>query len=371
MAMGPQLEFVGDTEVLYKGERWTFFGGNDYHRFSRHPAVVEALVEATHGYGINSAGSRYTTGNHPLYIELERVLADFLGTESSLICSAGYLSSTILMQGIAEEFDLICIDETAHASLVDAARQSGKPVTIFNHADPSHLEQLLHQQLKPVQRPLVLTDSIFASMGDLAPLQDYAGLMATYDGRIVCDDAHAVGVIGQAGKGSWEEAGIARELIYQTGTLSKGLGGFGGFVAGTSEEIECIRSRSGAFKGSTPMPLPIAAASIRTIEILRSEPEKIARLRNRSEQVKPRLRTLGFNVSEGMAPICSVTYLDPDKNRILGELLKQNRIFPSFIDYPGSPPGGHYRFTLSSAHSDAEIEALCLAVEDSVRRIQR
>lgn len=366
--MGPQLEFVGDTEVLHQGKRWIFFGGNDYHRFSRHAAVVEALVGAARIHGINTAGSRYTTANHKLYMELERTLADFLGTEASLICSAGYLSSTVLLQGISEQFDLICIDEIAHASLVDGARQSGKPITLFRHGDSDHLKQLLHQQLKPLQRPLVLTDGIFASIGDLAPLQAYAELMEKYNGRIVTDDAHAVGVIGDTGKGSWEEARVARGLIFQTGTLSKGLGGFGGFVSGAKLEIDGIRSRSGAFKGSTPMPLPIAAASIRAIEILQAEPEKIARLRQRSEQVKPRLRALGFRVSEGLAPICSVTYLDVDKNRILGECLKESRIFPSFIDYPGSPPGGHYRFTLSSAHSEEEIEALCSAVETSARK---
>jgi len=363
--VGPQLEYVGDTEVHYNGERWTFFGGNDYHRFSRNPAIIQALVEAASLHGINTAGSRITTANHALYIDLERTLAKFLGTEASLICSAGYLSSTILLQGIAEEFDQLFIDETAHASLVDAASQSGKSTKVFKHCDCSHLEQLLRQHLKPMQRPLVLTDGIFASIGDLAPLKAYADLVEAYDGRIITDDAHAVGVLGITGKGSWEEAGMVRDLVYQTGTLSKGLGGFGGFVAGTAVEIADIRSRSGAFKGSTPMPLPIAAASIRAIEILQAEPERIAVLRKRAEQVKPRLRSLGFGVSEGLAPICSVTYGNVEKNRRLGKCLIENRIFPSFIDYPGSPPGGHYRFTLSSAHSDEEIERLCLAVEES------
>ncbi len=364
--MGPQLEYVGDTEVLYQGKRWIFFGGNDYHRFSRNAAVIEALVTAAQQDGINTAGSRFTTGNHKIYIELERSIADFLGAEAALVCSAGYLSSTILLQGIAEEFDLVCIDETAHASLVDAARKSGKPTTTFSHCDPEHLNQILKRELKPAQRPLVLTDGVFASIGDIAPLRAYADLIEKVNGRIVTDDAHVVGVLGLAGMGSWEEAGIPRNLIYQTGTLSKGLGGFGGFVAGSANEIEAIRFRSGAFKGSTPMPLPIAAASIRAIQILLAEPQRITRLRQRSALVKPRLRSLGFRVSEGLAPICSVTFFDPDKNSVLGECLKEHRVFPSFIDYPGSPPGGHYRFTLSSAHSDAEVDALCAAVQESV-----
>lgn len=366
--MGPQLEFVGNTEVLHEGQRYIFFGGNDYHRFSRHPEVVAALNEAAQRYGLNSAGSRMTTANHPLYLELEAKVADFLGSEAAVVLSAGYLSPIALLQAVTSEFDAMFLDETAHACLVDAVEQSGKPIVRFRHVSPDDLKRQLQQTLNPGQRPLLLTDGVFASVGTIAPLKEYADLIQEYDGRIVTDDAHGVGVLGLTGKGTWEEAGISRDLILQTGTMSKGMGGFGGFVAGSRKVIAQIQSGSRAFTGSTPMPFPVAAATLRAISILQREPEKIALLRERSAQWKPALRALGFRVAEGLAPICSVTFLDAEKNRILGGCLREYRIFPSFIHYPGSPPGGHYRFTLSSAHTDAEIETLYAAVRESVRR---
>jgi len=368
--MGPQIEFIGDTQALFEDQLWTFFAGNDYHRFSRHPEVVAALIEATHRHGINSGGSRITTANHALYLQLEEALASFLGVDAAHVCSAGYLSSTMLLQGIARDFDSIFIDSVAHGSLMDAALQSGLPITAFQHRDPEDLACRLTESTNRAARPLLLTDGVFASTGDIAPLMAYATLLSPLGGRILVDDAHGVGTLGTAGRGTHDELGVARDVIYQAGTLSKGLGGFGGFIAGARSDIDSIRSLSRSFKGSTPMPLPIAAASIRAIEILGREPERITRLRYLAETVKPRLRDLGFRISEGVAPICSVTFLDADKNRLLGASLREHGILPSFIDYPGSPPGGHYRFTLSSAHTDSQIESLCNAVALAVRRCQ-
>ncbi len=273
------------------------------------------------------------------------------------------------MQAVAPQFDVLFLDEVAHACLVDAAYQSGKRIIRYRHCDVVQLKWRLQQTLKRGAKPLLLTDGVFSSVGNLAPLQDYATLLSKYGGKIMLDDAHGVGVLGQTGKGSWEEAGIPRDAILQMGTLSKGLGGFGGFIAASRDVIDRLQRSSRAFIGSTPMPIPVAAASLRALEILEAQPEKIALLRARSAKWKPALRALGFRVSEGLAPICSVTFLDAENNRVLGDCLREHGIFPSFINYPGSPPGGHYRFTLSSAHTDAEIENLNAAVQKSVQRV--
>ncbi|HLK56898.1 MAG TPA: aminotransferase class I/II-fold pyridoxal phosphate-dependent enzyme, partial [Chthonomonadaceae bacterium] len=226
--IGPELEFVGQTGVLYEGQEYTFFGGNDYHRFSRHPEVVAALAEAVQRYGINCAGSRITTANHPLYLELEAKVAAFLGAEAAAVVSAGYLSATVLMQAVAAQYDVLFLDEIAHACLVDAAYQSGKRILRFRHRDCVQLKWRMEQTLPTGQKPLLLTDGVFASTGALAPLQEYVALMEAYGGKVLVDDAHGVGVLGLTGKGTWEEAGIGRDAILQSGTLSKGLGGFGG-----------------------------------------------------------------------------------------------------------------------------------------------
>jgi len=365
--LGPELTFIGQTEVLFEGKQLTFFGGNDYHRLSCHPEVLAALTAAAAQYGLNGAGSRVTTGNHPLYRSLEARLAAFLGTEAAVICSAGYLSATLLMQAVADAYTHLFLDEFAHASLVDAARLSGLPLARFRHADPESLKAQLAASLQAQNRPLVLTDGVFSNSGVIPPLADYGALLERYDGRVLVDDAHGVGVVGPTGKGSGEESGAARERLYQVGTLSKGFGGFGGVIAGDHTLVNAIRTRSGAFIGSTPPPLPVVAATLCAIDLLATQPERIALLQERARTVKSILRELGFAVSEGCAPICSVTFLDAAKNRVLYDQLLSYGIYPSFINYPGCPPGGHFRFTLSSAHMDFQIDALLQCLRENVR----
>ena len=147
--LGPQLTFVDRTDVLWEGERYTFFGGNDYHRFSRHPEVIGALRQAADEYGIGSAGSRSTTANHPLYLALERKAADFFGTEGASVFSAGYISNAVLLQAVQGEFTHFFLDEIAHASLVEAAQQTGVRATRFRHRDAEHLAARQAAQVQP------------------------------------------------------------------------------------------------------------------------------------------------------------------------------------------------------------------------------
>jgi 8-amino-7-oxononanoate synthase len=366
--LGPQLSFVGSTEVLWEGERYTFFGGNDYHRFSQDISVMEAVMAAVDEYGIGSAGSRATTANHPIYLELEERAAEFFGTEAAATFSAGYLSNAVLLQAVDGEFTHLILDEIAHASLAEAAAQTGLPVTRFRHRDPEHLASLV-TVLGPNDKPLVLTDGVFPSSGEIPPFADYVEALRGRPAKLLIDDAHGMATIGPTGKGSWEQSGIPRESVFQTGTLSKGLGGFGGIVVGSNDLIDKIHRRSAAFTGSTPVPMPLAAAALKSIEILSKRPEKISLLQERSLRVKSLFGGLGFQTSPGPGPICSVTFLDAEKNRLLGEALKAAGIYPVYINYPGSPPGGHFRFTMSSAHKEEQITKLIEVVTTCARRL--
>jgi 7-keto-8-aminopelargonate synthetase-like enzyme len=369
--LGPELSFVGQTEVLWEGGRYTFFGGNDYHRLSRHPEVVAALKQAADEYGIGSAGSRSTTANHPLYLELEAEAAKFFGTEAAAVQSAGYISNAVVLQALQGEFSHLFLDEIAHSSLVEAAMQTGLPMIRFRHRDPEHLAAQAEALLADSDTPLVLTDGVFAATGQIAPLGDYLRALRSWPVKILVDDAHGMATVGSSGKGCWEQTGAPREAIFQTGTFSKGLGSFGGLITGDRALVEKIQRRSSAFTGSTPMPMPLAAASLKSLRILRKGPEAIARVQERSIAVKQAFRELGFpTTSPGPAPICSVTFLDVEKNRVLGQKLKAAGIYPVFINYPGAPPGGHFRFTMSSAHSDEEIGLLTTVVADCARELR-
>ncbi len=359
MALGPELRFLDRTKVLHEGKPYLFFGGTDYHRLASHPDVLRVVQEVAGSDGLSCAGSRTTTGNHPLVAELERRLAAFLGAAAAVTCPSGYLSNAMALEAVAGEFQRFFIDGSAHSSLTGpAGRLPREAVLTFKHSDPEDLERLLKGSLRPGEKPLVLTDGVVPVDGELPPLGAYWELVRQIGGALLVDDAHGIAVVGPGGKGSPAEAGLPAEAFIQTGTLSKGLGTFGGVVAGPAALAGKIPEKSLAFVGATPIPPPLAAAAIRSIAILQASPGLLASLRARALRVRERVRALGFRVPASPAPILSITHHDTGKNLRLRSLLLKRGIYPTFTNYPGSPPGGHFRFAFSSAHTEEEIDLL-------------
>lgn len=364
--LGPELSFVGRDQVLWEGKPYLYLAGIDYHRMSRHPVTLNAVAEAARQYGINPTGSRSTTGNHPLYAQLENKVAKFFGTEAAVVCPSGYLSNTLLLQAIASDYDIFFIDERAHSSLVDAARPFDIPRVLFKHLDAQSLDEQLKQYLPAGSRPLVMTDGVFPARGDIPPLAAYAQVIAGYEGKILVDDAHGMGVVGAGGRGAWELFGINRDLIYQTGTLSKGFGVFGGIIPGDSDLISDIHEKSPAFVGCTGLALPLAQAALSSIVHMQTHRHMITDLQERSLVLKQRFRAIGFPLPDTPAPIFSITHHDVEKNNRLNKLLLENGIYPPFINYPGSPPGGHFRFIITSSTPDEQIDLLFDTVKSSL-----
>jgi len=364
--LGPQLQWVERDYVLVDGKKLLYLAGIDYHRMSSHPLVTQAAAEAAERYGLSPTGSRMTTGNHILYAELERAVADFAGSEQAVVNPSGYLSNTILLQAIAKDFDAFFIDNQAHSSLADAARQLDQALFPFEHMDAQNLADLLRENLSGNARPLVLTDGVFPAMGDMAPLKNYAELLEPYGGKILVDDAHAIGMIGPSGKGSAEAQGLHHDEYYQTGTLSKAFGVAGGVIPADRDIIERIHACSMAFVGCTGLALPLAAAAIKAVSHLAANKHLITDLQERALALKSRFRDIGFSMPETPVPILSITYHDAEKNDRLRGLLLQNNIYPPFINYPGAPTGGHFRFILTSSTTQEQEDLLFEAVKSSL-----
>jgi 7-keto-8-aminopelargonate synthetase-like enzyme len=187
-----------------------------------------------------------------------------------------------------------------------------------------------------------------------------------YDGKILVDDAHAMAVVGKTGKGSWEAKGIHRDLIYQTGTLSKGFGVFGGIIPGKRQLISQIQNKSLAFVGATGLPLPLAAGAIKSIDYMISHRQIIIQLQKRALELKDQFRQLGFDLSPSPAPIFSITFYDEEKNKRLYNILIRNGIYPPFINYPGAPQGGHFRFIITSITTSEQVKLLFETVRSSL-----
>ncbi|MEN8191184.1 MAG: aminotransferase class I/II-fold pyridoxal phosphate-dependent enzyme [Bacteroidota bacterium] len=356
--LGPEIEFVERDYVLYEGKKLLYLAGIDYHRMSNHPMIIETMSDAAYKYGLNPTGSRTTTGNHSLYIQLEKKVAEFFSSETATVFTSGYLSNMILLQTIAEDFDVFLIDEAAHSSIVDASKLFDKKIIKYKFLDSQHLKEQLRKNISGNSKILIMTDGVFPARGDIPPLDEYAEILSDYNGKILIDDAHAMAVVGNTGKGSWEEKGIDRELIYQTGTLSKGFGTFGGIIPGSAELIKKIQKKSDAYVGSTGLALPLAAAAIKSISYIKSNQRLIHELQQKTLVLKEKFADLGFEMPMTSAPIFSITLNDVEKNKMLKNIFVENGIYPSFINYPGAPPGGHFRFIITSTTTDEQIELL-------------
>jgi 8-amino-7-oxononanoate synthase len=350
------LQQIDRTYVRYRGRKLSYFSGCDYFRLASHPDVIAALKEGVEKFGLNVAASRLTTGNHVLYHQLEEKLASFFGVESALLVSGGYVTNLIVAQGLAGRFSHAIVDEKAHPSLWDAARILDFPVVKLRHRDAKDLEQVV-RRCGPGARLVLLTDGMFAHDGSVAPLGRYLEILPK-DAVIVVDDAHGAGVLGKTGKGSVEHEGVGRRRIIQTITLSKAFGTYGGAILASATLRQKIVEHSKMFLGSTPLPLPLANAAMRSVQILKGERSLRARLIANVNSVKEALRADGKLSEITPGPIVPVVPRSArDATSMRKELLKAS-IYPPFVNYATGPTNGYFRFVISSEHSQEQLKRL-------------
>ena len=360
MQLPPSLELLDGGLVRVGRRKLVYFAGCDYFRLSRHPVVRRALEAGLRQHGLTVAASRWTTGNHRLYAELEASLAAFFGAPAALLTGNGYAANGVAAQALRGEVSHAIIDAKAHPSLQDAARALDCPVIPFEHRDPASLAAALRRAHRP-PKPLLLTDGLFAHDGALAPLPDYLRLLPP-GGLVLLDDAHAAGVLGKRGQGMLEHFGLPRRRVIQTITLSKAIGVYGGAILCDARLRQKMVARSHLFAGSTPLPLPLAAAALAAVRLLKSGTRSRRRLAATVIRAKNELRSQGFVIPDTPAPIIAVAPRSAAEAASLKRRLLNRGIFPSFIRYPGAPKGGYFRFALSSEHSAAQVAALVEAL---------
>jgi 7-keto-8-aminopelargonate synthetase-like enzyme len=354
------LQQIGRTYVRFRGRKLSYFSGCDYFRLASHPGVLRMSAAGLKRYGLNVAASRLTTGNHVLYQELEKRVARFFGAQAALLVPNGYLTNMVVTQSLAGEFSHGLSDEGAHPSLKDAARALECPVHTFKHQDIGDLARAVRKCGRQA-RVLLLTDGMFSNDGSSPPLKRYLDALPT-SAMMLVDDAHAAGVLGKTGKGSLEYHGVSRHRIIQTVTLSKAFGAFGGAVLGTRALRQRIMDRSGAFIGSTPLPLPFAAAALASIDILAKNKGLRMRLAKNAIYVKRKLREGGLHIENTPGPIIQITPHKKAEGTALMDALLKAGIYPPFVTYPGGPKAGFFRFVISSEHSRAQLDALVQAI---------
>ncbi len=376
----PTMQTPAGPHAVIDGRQYLYFAGTGYLGLHGHPEVIGAACEAAEQYGMGSATSRTRTGfgDTPPALLVEERAAEFFDCEAALYLPSGYLAPQALLPALHDTCDVILLDEHCHYALRDAARLLGKPVVAFRHRDPGNLLEQLRLHSAGNRRPLVATDGVFPATGSLAPVADYHRILKSYPGgSLLVDDAHGVGVLGEHGRGRLEDAGLFDESVnayanepgvetastgprmYFCASLSKAMGGYGGIIPGTRRFVEWMKIQSPVYSGATPPPPPIAAASAEGLRIVQCEPELRERLHANTRTLKAGLRSIGFDVADGPAPIASICLDSAERMQHLRqELASCGILIAYFAQYQGLPPQGALRIAVFATHTEAMIARL-------------
>ncbi len=341
--------------VMMNGREVVMMGSNNYLGLTNHPEVEKAAKAAIDKYGTGCAGSRFLNGTLEIHIECERTLAEFMGTEDALIFSTGFMTNQGVISHLVPREGVIVLDRMDHASIIDGARLSFGKTIKYNHNDMTDLEEKL-ARVKDKSK-LIVIDGVFSMEGDLAPLPDIVDLADTYGADVIVDDAHAIGVVGPGGQGTAAYFGVKDRILGTVGTFSKSFASIGGFFASSEDVIHYLKHHSRALIFSASPPPANMAAVIKSVEIIRREPERIDRLWHMTHYLRDALLREGFNIGSCETPIIPV-YVGDDMTTFRAcMMLQEEGVFVNPVVSPAVPPDSALiRLSLMSTHEEKHVD---------------
>ena len=362
---GPIIEIEGRGEVIC-------LCSNDYLGLANHPEVVAAAAEGLERYGAGTASVRFICGKFEPHVELERDLAEFCGTQAALTYVSCWNANAALLDALCDRPTAIFSDRLNHASIIDGMRLA-RPAhkAVYEHSDVADLRRVL-DEAPEVGRKLIVTDGVFSMEGDLASMPELAEIAAEHDATLIVDDSHGIGVVGETGRGVLERFGLlGREDIVLTGTLGKALGGAaGGFVAGGAALCEVLEQRSRVQLFSNGLPPSVACSSRRALELLRDQPELVARLRANTAAIREAIAATGLEPLDGESAIVPIIVgATPDAIRASQALLDRG-VYATGFGYPVVPEGtARVRVQVSAALEPAQLERAAEAMGEVGREL--
>ncbi len=335
-------------QVARPGMELISFSCNDYLGLSHDPRVIQAAHQALEDYGTGAGASRLVTGNHPLYDSLERLIAQVKGTERALVFGSGFLANLGVIPSLVGPGDLIVADRLCHASMFDAARMSRAVLATFEHNDLADCARVLETKRPRHGRCLIMTETVFSMDGDRAPIVELATLASEHDAWLLTDDAHGLGVCSSA----------AAEI--QVGTLSKAVGGYGGYVAGSAALIEMLIQKAHTLIYTTGLPPATVAAAARAIEIIRDEPDLVEKPIANARAFTEHLRR-----PPASSAIVPVVVGSAERALEASAFLEEHGFLVTPIRPPSVPPGtARLRFAFSASHHPESIARVAALTVD-------
>ncbi|MGL4465333.1 MAG: aminotransferase class I/II-fold pyridoxal phosphate-dependent enzyme, partial [Planctomycetia bacterium] len=350
------------ARIVVDGRNYLDVSSNDYLGLALDPVVARAVADFVLANGWGSAASPLVVGRHPAHDRLERDLAAFEEAEDALLFGSGYAANVGVLTAVAGPGDLIFCEKRNHASLVDGCRLSGAKLRVFRVDRLEDLERRLAAAVG-FGRRYVVVDTVFSMDGDVAPLAELREIADRRDAVLMVDEAHATGVLGPGGRGAAHAAGVAHRTPLRVGTLSKGLGGVGGFVVGPAGWIDAVRQAARSYIYSTAPPAAAAVAGSAALARLAANPDLPRRAQARGDELRTALAADGWNIGRSTTPIVPVIVGDADEALRLAAGLRDAGVWATAIRPPTVPNGtARLRLSVGAAHASTDAAVVAAAL---------
>ncbi len=353
-----------DTQVVMEGKDTIMLGSNNYLGLTSNKQIISAGIEALKKYGTGCSGSRFLNGTLDIHIALEKELAEFLHKESVMTFSTGFQSNLGIISAICGRNDVVLCDKENHASIYDAIKLSYARMLRYNHSDMQDLEE----KLKTIPKEngiLIVTDGVFSMSGEICKLPEIVKLAKKYGARVMVDDAHGLGVLGEHGRGTAEHFGLEDDVDIIMGTFSKSLASLGGYMASTKRVVDYVKHNSRPYIFSASITPCSVATARESLKILRENPSIVKSLQEVATYMRNGLKKLNVKIIDSQTPIIPIYVYDDEKAFMACKLLLERGVYVNPVVSPATPVGqALLRTSYTATHTHEQMDKAMKAIRE-------
>lgn len=363
------LEGPQDGKVRVNKKNVIMLAANNYLGMSNNPVVRKGAISGIKKYGYGLASVRFLCGTQTIHLELEKLIAEFIGTEDAILFSSCFAANNAFFASLTNEKigfdnyrDVIYTDQLNHASIIDGLRLCKQETTdkrIYRHADMKHLQEILKEdKTKNYRFRIIASDGVFSMEGDLAPIDKLVKIAKENNALLFVDDCHALGVCGKTGRGTSEHFNVFGKIDVISGTLGKAIGGaLGGFIGGSKDLIAFLRQKSRPYTFSNSIPPAIVGGSIAALKLLKSKPTIVSKLQKNTAYFRKKISDLGFTIIPGIHPVVPVMLGEAEVAQKMSQELLKHGVYVKGLWFPVVPKGeARLRVQISAAHSKKNLD---------------